>query len=453
MAAAKIEEMVYEDRISALPEDLLVTILLHVPIKDAIATMILSKRWRFIWTILPKLEYDFFSDGDEDDDDKVVDNDDDDESKKTSWCFFDKSMELHKAPVLTTLLIKLGPGCSSDIDVRKWIAKAVDHRVVVLRFKLSCSNGPTRLPKRIYTCGTLKELTLAHKVLLDFPSSCFLPSLVFLELLFVVYKDDASLDRFFSHCPVLNILVVKRNRRNRDDNITKFSVKIPSLEGLFYVSDEIISSLPDEDEVVDTGKCLAIDTPALLDLTIIDHSGDSFSIENMPCLDFALINVKSFPDIDKSKTSLSAVRSLVLYMTDQVIFPFSTVKFSRLMKLRICPHRSDWLEALLLLLKNSPKLTELLVDYAFTPDGIPLSWNQPNSIPGCLSSQLKFFEYREYGGRKEEKEFVMYILANSKRLRKAIISVKPDLENKNLIIEELRDIPRVSTFVEMICVG
>ncbi|CAF2132274.1 BnaA03g50140D [Brassica napus] len=397
MAAAKIEEMVYEDRISALPEDLLVTILLHVPIKDAIATMILSKRWRFIWTILPKLEYDFFSDGDEDDDDKVVDNDDDDdddESKKTSWCFFDKSMELHKAPVLTTLLIKLGPGCSSDIDVRKWIAKAVDRRVVVLRFKLSCSNGPTRLPKRIYTCGTLKELTLAHKVLLDFPSSCFLPSLVFLELLFVVYKDDASLDRFFSRY-----------------------------------------------------------TPALLDLTIIDHSGDSFSIENMPCLEFALINVKSFPDIDKSKTSLSAVRSLVLYMTDQVILPFSTVKFSRLMKLRICPHRSDWLEALLLLLKNSPKLTELLVDYAFTPDGIPLSWNQPNSIPGCLSSQLRFFEFREYGGREEEKEFVMYILANSKRLRKAIISVKPDLENKNLIIEELRDIPRVSTFVEMICVG
>lgn len=341
MADAKIEEIVCEDRISALPEDLLVTILLHVPIKDAISTMILSKRWCFIWTSLPKLEYDFFSDNDEDDDDKVVDSDDDDdESKMTSWCFFDKSMELHKAPVLKTLLIKLGlgPGCFSDTDVEKWIAKAVDGRVVVLKFKLSWSNGPTRLPKSLYTCETLKKLTLSHKILLDFPSSSLLPSLEFLELLFVVYKDDASLDSFFSHCPVLYILVVKRNRRNRDDNITNFSVKIPSLGGLFYVSDEIISSLPDEDEVVDTGKCLAIDTPALLDLTIIDHSGDSFSIEDMPCLEFALINVKSFPNIDKSKTSLSAVQSLVLYMPDQVValYLFICVTFFFCHHLFIC---------------------------------------------------------------------------------------------------------------------
>lgn len=112
---------------------------------------------------------------------------------------------------------------------------------------------------------------------------------------------------------------MKRNRRNRDDNITKFSVKIPSLQGLLYVSDDIISSLPDDDEVVDTGKCLAIDTPGLLYFSITDHSGDSCSIENMPCLEDASIDVKSFSDMDKSKTYLSAVRSLVLHTTDQVV--------------------------------------------------------------------------------------------------------------------------------------
>ncbi|WZZ76593.1 hypothetical protein YC2023_087963 [Brassica napus] len=282
-------------------------------------------------------------------------------------------MKLHKAPVLKTLLIKLGPGCSSDIDVGKWIAKAVDRRVVVLRFKLSWSTGPTRLPKSLYTCETLKELTLSHKVLLDFPSSSCLPSLI----------------------------------RNRDDNITKFSVKIPSLQGLLYVSDDIISSLPDDDEVVDTGKCLAIDTLGLLYFSITDHSGDSCSIENMPCLEDASIDVKSFSDMDKSKTYLSAVRSLVLHTTDQV---------------------------------------------AFNTDVIPSSWNQPSSIAGCLSSHLEFFEYRVYGGTEEEKEFVMYILANSKCLKKVRISVSPYLENQNLSIEELRDIPRASTFVEMIIV-
>ncbi|CAH8360744.1 unnamed protein product [Eruca vesicaria subsp. sativa] len=362
-------------------------------------------------------------------------------------------MELHKAPVLKTLLIKLGPGCPSDLDVGKWIAKAVDRRVVVLKFKLSWSKGPTRLPKSLYSCETLRELTLSHKVLLDFPSSSFLPSLRILDLIYVVYKDNASLESFFSHCPVLNILTVKRNRQNIDDNITKFSVKIPTLQGLFYDSDVIIPSLPDEDEdeVVDTGKyCLAIDTPTLLDFYITDRSGDSCSIENMPCLEHASVEIKSFSDIDKSKTYLSTVRSLVLYTTDQVLWPFSTVKFSRLKKLTIYPHRSDWLEELLLLLKNAPKLKDLLVDYAFNSDVIQYSWYQPSSIPGCLSSQLEFFEYKAYGGGEEEKEFVMYILANSNCLKKVRIYVKSYLENKNLIIEELRDIPRASTFVEMI---
>lgn len=46
-----------EDRISALSDDLLVQILSHVPTKDAVATMILSKRWRSVWTMVPKLEF------------------------------------------------------------------------------------------------------------------------------------------------------------------------------------------------------------------------------------------------------------------------------------------------------------------------------------------------------------------------------------------------------------
>ncbi|KAG2244820.1 hypothetical protein Bca52824_093339 [Brassica carinata] len=144
----------------------------------------------------------------------------------------------------------------------------------------------------------------------------------------------------------------------------------------------------------------------------------------MPCLEDASIDVKFFSDMDKSKTYLSAVRSLVLHTTDQVLLPFSTVKFSRLIKLRIYPDRSDWLEALLLLLKKAPKLKDLLVDYAFNTDVIPSSWNQPSSIAGCLSSHLEFF----------------------------LNLSGPYLENQNLSIEELRDIPRASTFVEMIIV-
>ncbi|CAG7896850.1 unnamed protein product [Brassica rapa] len=46
-----------KDMISALPDDLLVQILLFLPTEDAVITMILSKLWRLIWTMIPKLDY------------------------------------------------------------------------------------------------------------------------------------------------------------------------------------------------------------------------------------------------------------------------------------------------------------------------------------------------------------------------------------------------------------
>ncbi|EOA18933.1 hypothetical protein CARUB_v10007564mg [Capsella rubella] len=418
MPEAKIEETVCEDRISALPEDLLVTILLLVPIRDAVATMLLSKRWRFIWMMLPRLDY------------KESSDNDNDPSKKSIWWFFDKSMELHKAPILEVLLIKLGPGCPSDADVGKWLTKAVDRQVGVLKFELCWSTGPTRLPKSLYTCETLKELTLSHNILVDFPSFACLPSLSTLELFYVVYKDEASLFRFLSSCPVLDLLDVKRNTKHHD-NVNKFSVKVPSLQFFWYENCDY-TSLPD------TARCLTIDTPALIDFIIADYSRDSWSFENIPCLEKAFFDVRSFPDIDKSKTSISG------------LVRCSTINFSRLIKLTIYPHNSDWLEPLLPLLENAPNLKDLLVTYECTVwprDRIPLSWNQPCSVPRCMLSHLEIFEYRKYGAREEEEEFLTYIFANSKCLKTVTISVKPSsvLGKKELIIEELRNIPRVST--------
>lgn len=90
-------------------------------------------------------------------------------------------------------------------------------------------------------------------------------------------------------------------------------------------------------------------------------------------------------------------------------------------------------------------------------DPIPLSWKQPSSIPGSQPSSipgslLQIFEYREYEDREEEKEFLTYILANSKCMKTVTISVTPsfDLEKEELIMKELRDIPRVSTTSQLL---
>ncbi|KAJ0878513.1 putative F-box domain, leucine-rich repeat domain superfamily, F-box-like domain superfamily [Helianthus annuus] len=46
-----------DDRLSFLPDDVIIEILSFVGIKDAIGTSVLSSRWRFLWTLIPHLTF------------------------------------------------------------------------------------------------------------------------------------------------------------------------------------------------------------------------------------------------------------------------------------------------------------------------------------------------------------------------------------------------------------
>ncbi|EOA36902.1 hypothetical protein CARUB_v10011452mg [Capsella rubella] len=433
MAKAKTEEIVCEDRISVLPEDLLVTILDLLPTKDAVATMFLSKRWLSTWTMVTSLVY----------------KDIDCESKKSVWCFLKKSMQLHKAPVINSLCMELGPQCptTDDVDIGKLVAKAVDRLVIKLDINLLWSAGPSSLHRSLYSCETLVELTLSGQILVNIPSSysAYLPSLRELELINVVYKDEDSLVSLLSSCPVLEILFVDRRK---DDNVKKFNVKVPTLWDFWYTNYSSCSSSFDH-----TDRCLVVDAPALTNYRICDFSGDSRSIEDMPFLQDANIDVESYHPDDKFLTSFSSVLSLHLYLSDAMVNHCSTINFSRLIKLSICPCGPEWLEPLLRFLGNAPKLKEFLVDYKFLykAEDIPYSWwNQQSPVPGCLSTELEIFEWREYGDRMEEEDFLTYILSNSMRLKTATISFRSDLEDQKLIIEELEVLPRVSTISHLL---
>ncbi|EOA15092.1 hypothetical protein CARUB_v10028460mg [Capsella rubella] len=383
----RIEEIgCEEDMISALPDDLLLSILIRLPIKDAVATMFLSKRWLYTWTMMHALDYE---------------ENNDDESKKSVWFFLEKSLQLNKAPVLQLFSIELGPRCPSDADVGKYVAKAVDRGVIVLNLCLLLSGEPTSLPMTLYSCVSLKVLTLCDKILVDVPSTACLPLLEILNLSLVVYKNEDSLIRLLSSCPVLMNLLVNRNKV---DNVRKFTVKVPSLLELIYTN-----NYPSRDDSSTAGGCLVVDTPVLNEFYYTDYSGDSCFIENAPCFDEVSIDfdnvIQSFPDIDKFLKSFSRLLFLELALTDAM------------------------------------NLTD-------EPRNASTSWSESRSDPECLSSVLKYLRLRNYTGREEEKELVEYILSTSKCLKTATISFRSlpkfELEDKATMMEELKAIPRVS---------
>ncbi|CAA7055987.1 unnamed protein product [Microthlaspi erraticum] len=432
----KIQKRVCEDRISSLSDDLLLQILLLLPTKEAVATTLLSKRWRYVWTMLPRLDY------------KETDSD-----RKSVWWLLDQSMRLYDAPILESLCIELGSQCPVDVDVVNWVAKAVDCCVRNIIFKLRWESERIRMPKTLYTCKTLVRLVLCGKIIVDVPSPVSLPSLEKLELLRVAYKDEESHVRLLSGCPVLTHLDVLRcagrDRSGKDryggDNVRKFSVKVPSLLNFKYTFWQV-----NEEE---TNWSLVIDTPALKFLCILYLWGSSsFSTEYMPHLVHASISVKFYPD-DNLLRSLASINYLQLFLNDPMVPWWNAVNYSRLIECRIRCFDPDECESLVVLLSNCPQLKVFMVESMSKTDRlenhVPVLWNQPSSVPKCLSSRLEWFRWTGYAGREDEKELIRYIVEHSKCLKKAevYLNFSCDPEEKQKMAEELKSMPKMLTSV------
>ncbi|KAL0741139.1 hypothetical protein Bca4012_082652 [Brassica carinata] len=119
------------DRISGLSDELLVRILTFVPTKVAVSTSLLSKRWEFVWTWVPKLEF--------------VDNKYG--SDLAIRDFIKKNLPLLKPPVIETFRLKCFSsfppeeitqvGCNHGLSLHR----RARYRVYALIIGSSCFSG------------------------------------------------------------------------------------------------------------------------------------------------------------------------------------------------------------------------------------------------------------------------------------------------------------------------
>ncbi|KAJ4786876.1 F-box/RNI-like superfamily protein [Rhynchospora pubera] len=195
------------DRISSLPDDILIPILSLLSTKEAVQTCILSKRWSNVWAYVPVLkvaEYEFRT------------------SKSNLGVYRDQSqiecmdkfvrfvngvLQNRKSLHLDTF----NSFCSSINNQNhslEWLGRVAALMPKVIVFY---GNIPERLDlaESLFSCASLQKLKLDFSgfAKITIPESIYLPSLKVLELAHIELSDDL-VKKLFSGCPTLESLVL-----------------------------------------------------------------------------------------------------------------------------------------------------------------------------------------------------------------------------------------------------
>ncbi|XP_019095864.1 PREDICTED: probable FBD-associated F-box protein At1g32375 [Camelina sativa] len=402
--------------INQLSDALLLKILSFLHAKDVVATMVLSKRWRFLWMSAPKLIYD--------------DSYHNVEYGRFSFSrFVDRSLFMHEAPDIETLHFKLGQLCGSK-DLRMWIRAADKGCVRELVIEIE-NKTPVTLPRSLYTCcRMLVTLKLRNAVLVDDTNPISFPSLKKLSLESMKYPCDEFANRILSSCPILEDLVVEQCP---DDNVAILSIRIPSLRSLFlHKSDQIVN---------ENAHGFLIDAPSLECLDIVDYSHGFRTIESNMCkIGKANVDI-SHPHTEQLLGSLTKAKRLFLCLpTSKDAYPVGSL-FSSLAYLKLCTCETEWLNILICVLRDSPNLRalELSQYHPLRTEEPRPCWNEPSSIPECILYSLESFKWVNYQGTKEEKELVGFIFRNGTCLKKATI-ISPNSMDGDKKLEMLMEL-------------
>ncbi|KAF2543921.1 hypothetical protein F2Q68_00030640 [Brassica cretica] len=320
------------DKISQLPDELLLKVLLPLPTKVAANTSILSKRWEFLWMWLPKLEYDHSMD-----------------ERKSLIDFITLNMPQHRAPVIESLRLNFSYGYKGSVtreDIRMWVA------IAVTRF------------------------------------------------LRVTYADQKSLHRLLSSCPVLEDLFVKHNGCE-SEHLEKFSVIVPSLQrltlktcrGSFFQA--LVMNTPSLKYFKFRDYTCEHDDFSDIDFDF-DYNGYSFYSDDMPKLEEMEVD-STYLDTENFVSLITYVMRLSLCLPDQAEKALyrEGIVLSQLRHLKLCSCTINWSKLLVLFLKDSPNLQELVVhltnDHTDICEDPPVCWeNQLNCVQDvcCRVSEL-----------------------------------------------------------------
>ncbi|GFP90265.1 putative fbd-associated F-box protein at5g56440 [Phtheirospermum japonicum] len=392
------------DRLSALPDDVLVHILSFLPTQLSVSTSVLGKRWRCVWAHVPNLDLNS--------DDEII----------------NKVMLLHKRQNINNFCLSHFDDCS-DFQFEAWIATLIDRSVRKLDICLDCQ---VKLPRCLFNCKTLVDLSLAWCGDIPMTGTVFLPALKKLQLDRVTYESAESLQRLISGCPVLEDLFVEREKTN-EDTLVCCCISSTTLNKLKLISGRRVI------------YGLKLDAPALRSLTLYEFVSQDFSAGDLTSLIEANINLQAHDLINDYALYSRSVIEFVGKMNNlkclklttfrmevpDSAFSALTMKFYNLTELKL---NADC-RFIQKLLENADNLEVLNIRIVYGD----LNWTEPKQVPACLTSHLGTVRIHDLQCDEKELSMVRYILRNAKVLKR--MEIQPFIGGN-----DLETLKRVSLF-------
>ncbi|XP_076919847.1 F-box/FBD/LRR-repeat protein At1g13570-like [Bidens hawaiensis] len=185
-----------EDFISRMPDNVVTNILDRLPLQDAVRTDVLSKTWRFKWTMLSQLvfDYDFFE----------YLSKTNTENNQVRIIIY--RLLLHLGGAITKFVLSNHKADVEDKDIRHWILLLSRKRIKNLTLEIH-KRAQYKLPANLFSCLELKHLTLTQCCLHP-PNFHGFPNLLSLDI--YLHFEEISSDswEFISKCPLLEFLKV-----------------------------------------------------------------------------------------------------------------------------------------------------------------------------------------------------------------------------------------------------
>nr|POE52586.1 f-box/lrr-repeat protein [Quercus suber] len=403
------EELDIVDRnikcLNNLPEEILRYILSLLPTKDAIRTSVLCKRWEYLWTSIPNLDF----------------NGSELAKRKQFMNFVERVLLLHD---------------SSDIK----------------KFTLSCD---------VLRDASHSYKQLDMRCILKLPPTICFTNLKTLNMSCVTFPKEHSTEKLFSGLPVLEELELENCNWV---NLKVVNISAPKLLSIRMVDDRENQNDENGCKVMISGVSLkyfcylgefyneyhVLNSPSLVEASVF---ASWFGERKIQIAHHMYMLLTGFSSVKKLTLEFDAVEVLTYAVEVVELLPHMPI-FNNLEYLALESVNLNSV-ALLKILQKFPRLKTMVFS-----EGISLYSDYERNdrildpVPPCFLSQLNCIKVYGYEGDEEQLSFVKILLKTAVVLDKIVITCShdfaKDLENHKKVHEQLLKLPRGSKHCELV---